>query len=170
MEKFSITSRREFDQVIDHAGQFIFAWMQKEFREYSKNKFIIRQLEKECYQIKDFIIGRTEDNNWAVFHDFELVHQFSNKTAGLFYCICWIESNIVLAKEILTLDQNLSHLLSDHDFYSLQLKRYKKNPFKFETTLSRYQQNSQRINIIRHRLEKILDHAKYKKTRNSYEP
>lgn len=170
MEKFSITSRREFDQVIDHAGEYIFAWMQKEFQTFSKKKFIFRQLNQDCYQIKNFIIGRTEDNSWAVVQDYELVHQFSSKTASIFYCLCWLDSDIVLSKEILTLDRTLTHLLADHELYQSQLKKYKKNNFKFEITLSRYQQNSQRINIIRHRLQKILAHAKYKKTRNSYEP
>ena len=163
-------SRREFNEIINYAGDYILYWFQREINNLSKKKIVIREIRPSVYAINTFGVARTEHNTWAVYHDSELVHEFNYKTVACFYCLFQLNNEVEAAKELYHLDYALGNLINDNETYKSRIYSSNKNPVKKDILTARYYQNCQRINIIRHRLRKIIDLAKYKKTRKLYEP
>lgn len=170
MEISHTLSRREFNQVINHAGDYILNWFQKEINNFSRRKILIREIGNGIYAINNFGVAKTEDNTWTVYQNQEMIHEFNYKAVACFYCLLMLDNELVPARELLQLDYALGSLLTDNEFYKTKIYNLHKNAAKKDILIARYYQNCQRINIIRHRLRKIIDLAKYKKTRKLYEP
>jgi len=169
METSLTLSRQEFNQIVDQAGDYILNWIQKEINHLSKKQLILRELDSNIFTINNFGLVKTDHQTWAVYREQNLLHEFYYKENACFYCLFWLDTDISMAKEVLSLDYMLGSLIRDNELYKNKLNG-QKNSFKKDIFLARYNQNLQRINIIRHRLKKIIDHAKYKKTRKLYEP
>ena len=162
-------SRREFNQIINCAGDYILHWFQKEINNLERKKVVIREIRSNVYAINTFGVAKTESNTWAVYSDGKIIHEFHYKTVACFYCLFVLNNEIESAKELQQLDYTLSNLLNDNEIYRSKIYSLNKNSSKKDIFVARYYQNCQRINIIRHRLRKIIDLAKYKKTRKLYE-
>jgi len=169
METSHILSRQEFNDVIAQAGDHIVKWFKKELGNITRKKVIIREISDQVFAINTFGILKTHRGTWAVYEDQKAVHEFNYKTVACFYCLFLIDNEIENAKELLQLDYALGSLILDNEIYKNRIYSTSKNLMKKEIWMSRYAQNCQRINIIRHRLKKIIDLAKYKKTRKLYE-
>jgi hypothetical protein len=169
METSPILSRQEFNQIVGLAGDYILNWFQKEIDFLTRKKLVLRELDNNIYTINNFGLVKTNHRTWQVYREQRLLHEFNYKENACFYCLFWLDTEVSLAKEILSLDYTLGSLMHDNEVYKIKLNDAK-TTLKKDIFLARYNQNLQRINIIRHRLRKIIDQAKYKKTRKLYEP
>lgn len=163
-------SRQEFNEVINYAGDYILSWFQKEIDHLARKKVVIREIASGVYAVNTFGIAKTNHNTWSVYSDSKMIHTFNYKTVAFFYCLFVLDNEIESAKELCQLDYDLGNLINDNEIYKAKIYGIHKNTAKKDILTARYYQNSQRINIIRHRLRKIIDLAKYKKTRKLYEP
>jgi len=165
MEPVHIQSQKDFDHIVDQAGQYIFSWMQQELDQIARSKLLIIELQPNLYRIKNLFLTQESNRSWSVYNRDELVFNFLNKLSAIFYCLLWNDNNIQGAAEILNLDQTLIFRINDQKILSKKLKNSRINTEKKEIILSRYRENHEQINIISRRLQKCIDNAKYKKIR-----
>lgn len=168
METLPIKSRHEFDQIVNQASDYVFSWIQQHLIDAAAKQIIFGSSEAGIYKIGSLILAKT-DNNWIVARDHDDMKVFNDRTSAFFYCLYWIDNEILEANQIFELDQTISFLQENCRQYLDRLRKNRNNSLKHGILLSRYRNDSQRINICRQNLKKILSIAKYKKTRKFHE-
>lgn len=169
METLPIKSRREFDQIINQASDYVSSWIQHHLVDLAAKQLIFGSHEADIYKIGSLILAKTDDNYWMVARDHNDMKFFTDRSSAFFYCLHWIDNEILEANQILELDQTISFLQENCRQYLDKLRKNRNNSAKHSILLSRYRNDSQRINICRQHLKKILSIAKYKKTRKFHE-
>lgn len=168
MDQLSIQYRHEFDNIVNHVGQYIVQWMQNQLRQYSDKKDLLLQIDKHNYLLGSFRISYV-DNFWKVSIHNETVHDFLNKTAAIVYCLYYNSNDIQGAKYLLDLDRSISNLLYDQELYQYLIKRHNNNYEKTCLYRARLGKVNQRINMLSKQMQKNLILAKYKKLGKFYE-
>jgi len=166
MESVLIQSRKDFDNIVDQAGNYILSWMQNELNSVARSQLLIIELAPNLYRIKNLYLAKhPECSEWSVFNHDEFVHSFAHRLSAIFYCILWNDNNITGALQILNLDQSLMFRWSDQKMLAKKLRNKQISADKRDIFLSKYRENHEQINILSHRLQKCIDNAKYKKIR-----
>jgi len=169
MEQLPILSRQEFDDILNQAGQIVIDWFNIEISRLSRRKILFRKIKKNTYQIGSLTMSKNDNDHWEVIHNDKKINDFYYRSSAFFYCLSWVDNNLVTAKELLELDRTLSNRIVDHFIFKENIKKITDDSFKREILISRFTENAQQINTIKARLEKTIIDAKYKKTRNSHE-
>lgn len=164
METLPIQSRKEFNQVINYAGDYINNWIHHELKNIYNRGLVFIQTDKNSYKINDILIHK-ENDVWTVEYDDKVVHSFINKTAAFFYCLLWYSGKLQMANTLLNLDRTLVNRVNDCELILTRLKNYHDDKIKKEIALARYYENVENINVVRQQLEKNLTLAKYIKFR-----
>ena len=169
MEQLPILSRQEFDDLLNQAGQLVIDWFNLEISRLSRRKILFRKIRKNTYQIGSLTMSKNNEEHWEVIHNDKKVNDFYYRSSAFFYCLCWLDNDLITARELLELDRTLNSRLIDHFIFKENIKKVSSDSLRREILISRFTENVQQINTIKARLQKTIIDAKYKKTRNSYE-
>lgn len=164
MNQLNIQSRREFDDVVNHMGQYIAQWIQHQLASIQKNKRILIQTGPDSYRLGNYRIYRQE-SGWSVEFDEKFVHSFLTMIAAFLYCLHHRSNEIQSAEYLRTLDQSLTSLMNEKHRYLIKIRNDKLDSYKLQLNRARLSETQQRINILSNQIQKILIAAKYKKIR-----
>jgi hypothetical protein len=164
MNPSSIQSRKEFNEIVDYAGQYISDWMRRQLNDLTNRKNLLIAVSSSYYLLGNFKIYQDQDQ-WAVENRDRLVHSFLTRQLAILYCLYHNNNEVAEAQQLLTLDQTLNSLLTDKILYQTQLKNPKFDYNKKITLQARLSENQQKINMLSEQIKKILVLAKYKKIR-----
>jgi hypothetical protein len=163
MNQSSIQSRKEFDEVVNHAGQYVTKWMRNQINNLTANQKLLILVGSQ-YLLGEFKIYQEQDL-WLVEDSEIIIHGFLSRSLAILYCLHYNSNDIAEAKQLLNLDLNLNLLLTDKTLYLKHLANNNISAHRRVTLEARLSETVRRINTLTEQLKKILILAKYKKIR-----
>lgn len=164
MNQLNIQSRREFDNIVDHMGQYIAQWIQGQLKSLRKNKKLLIQTGNNSYQLGNYRISQ-QDSGWVVIFDDKFVHSFMSMISAFLYCLHHRSNEIQSAEYLRVLDQSLCSLNNEKQRYLSRVRNVKISESQRQLNRARLSETQQRINMLSNQIQKILIAAKYKKIR-----
>lgn len=165
----SITEKR-YNQAakevtIDLVAVYLKRWTQKELKQYIKQPVVI-PINNYGFLIGHYKIQQVAGDIWRVsYHDGEIVKDFNNRLASIYYCLCDIKKYYNMSRDISNYDTMLGRVQSNiaHAQTSLTRAHKKKNYFKVDVLNNTIIEYQLQFEVAKSLLEKSLKLAKYYK-------
>jgi hypothetical protein len=150
--------------LIDLAIHKINHWARSELNyiRYVLDKPILIPINNKLWIIGNYAIQHIDTHKYKVTRDKEIVHTFYSKQAAVFYTALTKIKQYRLADGLLYADIKVARLYDECEFYSKKINSPgKKDSFKLDLWLSRYNNVRMKLSPARNDLEKRITSAKY---------
>jgi hypothetical protein len=170
MDKSNSINKSIVEQLVNSTVVYLRDWSKAELSALVDNPDksgkmpVILRFGKHGYIVGNHAV-RTIDNKWWLvnyrFNDVE--HVFTSKLSAICYAVCHEVNKIKLADRILHDDTAVGRLSIKAEQFQTRLKQAqkKKNSFKIDLFLVRYEETTNQLNESKSQLDKSLKLAKY---------
>lgn len=156
------------ETVSELLRRFVTHWGNKELAKLSTSTtFVCLEIDKNLYRVGRFNLLKQSDHSWVVSDlDGNIVHNFFNHQAAVFYCLCETKKIYHKAYEFLSADRDVGKLHQELKYLEYKLKKAQQqaNQWNQQLYIARISWVRPRLDLLQTNLQKTIIAAKYTKS------